>query len=84
MREKLLSCIYGMKPMGRTSRLDITLNDKLTELFDDLAKEDNISRTEVLKRAMATYRILKEQQKQKKKIVFRSDDGSADRELLLL
>ena len=73
-----------MKPMGRTSRLDITLNDKLTELFDDLAKEDNISRTEVLKRAMATYRILKEQQKQKKKIVFRSDDGSADRELLLL
>lgn len=70
--------------MAKTSRLDITLNDQLTEVFDDIQKEEGITRAEVVRRAVAYYRILRDQKSHNKKVLLSDQDGSNQKELLLI
>ena len=70
--------------MAKTSRLDITLNDQLTEVFDDIQKEEGITRAEVVRRAVAYYRILRDQKSHNKKVLLADQDGSNQKELLLI
>ncbi len=71
--------------MAKNSRLDIILNDKMTEVFDVIAKEENISRAEVVRRAIATYRVLRDQTKRlDKKVMIEDSDGSNKKELIVI
>lgn len=72
--------------MSKSSRFDVVLNEKMTELFDSLAKEENLSRTEIFKRAIATYHLLKQQTKSGAKVFIKTNDKSSsnDRELLVI
>ena len=73
-----------LKIMAKTSRLDITLNDQLTEVFNEIQKEEGITRAEVVRRAVAYYRILRDQKSQDKKVLLVDEDGSNQKELVLI
>jgi hypothetical protein len=47
--------------MTRKNRLDVTLNEKAIEIFEELEKLDNDSRCEVFRKAMITYHFLRKQ-----------------------
>ena len=70
--------------MAKASRLDITLNDQLTEVFDEIQKEEGITRAEVVRRAVAYYRILRDQKTHDNKVLLVDHDGSNQKELLLI
>ncbi len=62
--------------MAKTSRLDIIINDKLSAIFNDLANEDGISRAEIVRRSVFTYKVLKDQQKKNKKLELVDQDNN--------
>lgn len=68
--------------MMETSRFDVILNEEMTRLFDNLAEQDGVSRVEIFKRAMATYALLKEQQRAGSTVVVKV--GSVERELRIV
>lgn len=68
--------------MMETSRFDVILNEEMTRLFDNLAEQDGVSRVEIFKRAMATYALLKEQQRSGSTVVVKV--GSVERELRIV
>ena len=70
--------------MAHSSRLDITLNDQLTEVFDGIQKEEGITRAEVVRRAVAYYRILRHQKEHNRKVLLADETGDNLKELLLI
>jgi len=74
----------SLKIMTKASRLDIILNDQLTEVFDDIQREEGITRAEVVRRAVAYYRILRDQKSNNKKVLLADEDGRNPKELLLI
>lgn len=70
--------------MAKTSRLDINLNDQMTEVFDEIQKEEGITRAEVVRRAVAYYRILRDQKSHNRKVLLADQDGKNQKELLLV
>lgn len=70
--------------MAKTSRLDINLNDQMTEVFDEIQKEEGITRAEVVRRAVAYYRILRDQKSHNRKVLLADQDGKNQKELLLI
>lgn len=70
--------------MAKTSRLDIIINDKLSAIFDGLVEDEGISRAEVVRRAVFTYAVLKQQQNQNKKLELVDQDGSNRKEVILM
>ena len=70
--------------MARSSRLDIVMNDKLTAIFDALAKDDGITRAEVVRRAVSTYKVLKDQQNKNKKIELVDENNNTRKEVILM
>ncbi|GCE65739.1 hypothetical protein OMCYN_01685 [cyanobiont of Ornithocercus magnificus] len=71
--------------MAEHSRFYMTLNEKERETFlEELAREETISSTEIVRRAVNAYIVLKDQQKQKKRIMFVADDGSESCEFLFI
>jgi len=69
--------------MAKTSRLDIVMNDKLTSIFNELANEDGISKAEIVRRAVFTYKVLKDQQKKNKKLELVDQDDNR-KEIILV
>lgn len=70
--------------MAKTSRLDINLNDQMTEVFDEIQKEEGITRAEVVRRAVAYCRILRDQKSHNRKVLLADQDGKNQKELLLI
>ena len=71
--------------MAKNSRLDITLNDKMEAIFDGITDEENITRAEVVRRAVATYRVLRDQTKRlDKKVMIEDADGRNKKELIVI
>ena len=70
--------------MAKASRLDIVMNDKLTAIFDELAKEDGITRAEIVRRAVSTYKVLKDQQRQNRKIELVDENNANRKEVILM
>ncbi len=70
--------------MAKNSRLDINLNDQMTEVFDEIQKEEGITRAEVVRRAVAYYRILRDQKSHNRKVLLADQDGKNQKELLLI
>ena len=65
-------------------RLDIVMNDKLTAIFDELTKEDGITRAEIVRRAVSTYKVLKDQQRQNRKIELVDENNANRKEVILM
>lgn len=71
--------------MAKSSRLDIILNDQMTQIFDAIEKEEGITKAEIVRRAMATYRVLRDQTKRLgKKVMIEDSDGSNKKELIVI
>jgi len=70
--------------MKRASRLDLDLNDQMTEVFDEIQKEDGITKAEIVRRAVAYYRILRDQKSNNRKVLLVDQDGSNAKELILI
>jgi len=70
--------------MKRASRLDLDLNDQMTEVFDEIQKEDGITKSEIVRRAVAYYRILRDQKSNNRKVLLVDQDGSNAKELILI
>ena len=69
--------------MTRCSRLDIIMNQEMTAVLDEITKEDRIPRHEVIVKAVAYYRILRDQRDQGKKVLLSDENGENLKELLL-
>ena len=70
--------------MKKTSRLDINLNDQMTEVFDEIQKEEGITKAEIVRRAVAYYRILRDQKSNNKRVMLADQDGTNQKELILI
>lgn len=71
--------------MAKSSRLDIILNDQMTQIFDAIEKEEGITKAEIVRRAMSTYRVLRDQTKRLgKKVMIEDSDGSNKKELIVI
>ncbi len=70
--------------MKRASRLDLYLNDQMTEVFDEIQKEDGITKAEIVRRSVAYYRILRDQKSNNRKVLLVDQDGSNAKELILI
>ncbi|MFM7304313.1 MAG: ribbon-helix-helix domain-containing protein [Alphaproteobacteria bacterium] len=69
--------------MPASTRFDITMNERLAEDFDELAKSEGLSRAEIFKRAFATYRALKQEADKGAQIIIK-EEGKMDRQLIAL
>jgi len=67
--------------MAKKARFDVVLNEKMVDLFDELTK-DGESRSEVFKKAMATYKVIKKQEEQGGKTFLESESGVISRLVL--
>jgi metal-responsive CopG/Arc/MetJ family transcriptional regulator len=69
--------------MSPRTRFEVTLNERFAQDFDAMATEEGVSRTELFKRAMAAYRVLKTEQDHGAKVIIKKE-GNAERELVLV
>ena len=60
------------------------MNDKLAAIFDAIAKDDGITRAEVVRRAVCTYKVLKDQQNKNKKIELVDENNNTRKEVILM
>ena len=63
------------------SRFEVRLNQRLADDFDQVARSSGLSRAEVFRRAIALYKIVKQEEVQQGYVILRSRDG-AERELV--
>ena len=64
-------------------RLDITMNQEMTAVLDEITEEDGIPRHEVIVKAVAYYRILRHQRNQGNKVLLSDENGDNQKELIL-
>ena len=73
--------------MGKTkppsTRFDVQLNEALAQDFDALATSAGVSRADIFKRAMAVYKLLKDENAKGAKIILK-EEGHPDRQLIAL
>jgi len=72
----------AMSARART-RFDVTLNERLAQDFDSLARTEGVNRAEIFKRALAAYKVLKQEENKGSQILIR-EDGQMDRRLIAL
>lgn len=70
--------------MAKKARLDVTLNEKMVEIFDELDKIDGDSKSEIFRKAMLTYYYIKKQTSEGSQIQIKSKDSQEAKELVLL
>ena len=70
--------------MAKKFGLNIVMNDKMASIFDAIAEEEGITRAEVVRRAVAYYRILRDQKSHNRKVLLADQDGKNQKELLLI
>ena len=75
------------KAMDKTkpprTRFDVVLNEQLARDFDELARSEHVSRADIFKRAMAAYKLLKDESARGARIIVR-EEGQPDRQLIAL
>ena len=69
--------------MSARTRFDVTLNERLAQDFDSLARSEDVSRAEIFKRALAAYKVLKQEEDKGAQIIIR-ENGQMDRQLIAL
>ena len=70
--------------MAKKARLDLILNEKMVEIFDELDKMDGGSKRDIFRKAMLTYYFIKKQISEGSKIQIKSEDSQKAKELVLL
>lgn len=65
------------------TRFDVVLNEQLARDFDELARSEHVSRADIFKRAMAAYKLLKDESARGARIIVR-EEGQPDRQLIAL
>ena len=70
--------------MAKKVRLDVTLNEKMVEIFDELNRIDGDSKREIFRKAMLTYYYIRKQTSEGSKIQIKSKDSQEAKELVLL
>ena len=69
--------------MSVRTRFDVTLNERLAQDFDSLARSEGVNRAEIFKRALAAYKVLKQEEDKGAQIIIR-ENGQMDRQLIAL
>jgi metal-responsive CopG/Arc/MetJ family transcriptional regulator len=69
--------------MSARTRFDVILNERLARDFDLLAESEGVNRAEIFKRALAAYKVLKQEEDKGAKIIIR-ESGQMDRQLIAL
>jgi predicted transcriptional regulator len=64
-------------------KLTIEFSDKMNEILNDLANEKEITKVDVLRRAVALYKYLDSEQKDASKRVSITQDGKAVKDIVL-
>lgn len=64
-------------------RFDVVLNEQLARDFDELADKEGVSRADIFKRAMAAYKLLKDESAKGARIIVQ-EEGEPDRQLIAL
>ena len=70
--------------MTHCFRLDLDINHEMVAVLDEITQEDGIPRHEIIRRAVAYYRILRDQKKHSKKVILADENGDNQKELLLI
>ena len=70
--------------MAKKARLDLNLNEKMVEIFDELGQMEGGSKSEIFRKAMLTYYFIKTQTSEGSKIQIKSEDSQKTKELVLL
>jgi metal-responsive CopG/Arc/MetJ family transcriptional regulator len=70
-------------PKPPRTRFDVVLNEQLARDFDELARREHVSRADIFKRAMAAYKLLKEESARGARIIVQ-EEGQPDRQLIAL
>jgi hypothetical protein len=65
-------------------RLNVNLNQETAEALKEIAKKENISLTEAVRRAIAILKFVEEEQDRGRKIQTMDRDGKDKRELILM
>lgn len=69
--------------MTPRTRFDVTLNDRLARDFEEIANDEGVSRAEIFKRAIAAYKVLKQEENDGAQIFIRKS-GEMDRQLIAI
>lgn len=70
-------------PRRPRTRFDVVLNEQLARDFDELARNEGVSRADIFKRAMAAYKLLKDESARGARIIVQ-EEGQPDRQLIAL
>jgi len=66
----------------RKRRLDVILNEKMVEIFDELDKIDGDSKIEIFRKAMLTYYYIKKQTSEGSQFLLKSKDSQEVKEIV--
>jgi metal-responsive CopG/Arc/MetJ family transcriptional regulator len=69
---------------GDLHRISVLLNDKTKDALDELARRQEVSRTEMVRRLVALGMYLSDEQRSGRKIVTMESDNTKGRELVIL
>lgn len=66
------------------ARLTVQFPDSTSEILGELSAQDNVSKTEILRRALSVYKYLaKETQDGKRKVAITDENGTVIKEILI-
>lgn len=66
------------------ARLTVQFPDSTSEILGELSAQDNVSKTEILRRALSVYKYLaKETQDGKRKVAITDENGNVVKEILI-
>ena len=68
--------------MTKKRRLDVILNEKMVEIFDELDKIDGDSKSEIFRKAILTYYYIKKQTSERSQFLLMSKDSQEVKEIV--
>jgi hypothetical protein len=72
------------KPQPEVVRLSVNLHKGTSDVLQNLAKRQNLSITETIRRAISIYKFVMDEQRQGRKILTMDADEKNRRELILM
>jgi predicted transcriptional regulator len=70
--------------VDRSSRYNLVLGEKIEARLDELAKKEGVSKSAILRRALAVYFYLRQEEAEGRRIAVTEKDGRVMKELVLL
>ncbi|HKZ41796.1 MAG TPA: hypothetical protein VJ044_12595, partial [Candidatus Hodarchaeales archaeon] len=65
-------------------KLTVQFSDQASEVLSDLSQKDQVSKTEILRRALSVYKYLEQETRGgKRKIAITDEDGTVVKEILI-